>query len=50
MAITAENVRNTREWNLLVVNDEKVANAMATFGVYLKPSPRRRCPLLMTVS
>ena len=31
--ISSENVKNTREWNLLVVNDDKMANAMATYGV-----------------
>ena len=30
--ISSENVKNTREWNLLVVNDDKMANAMATYG------------------
>lgn len=27
-----ENIKNTREWNLIVVNDEKMVNAMATYG------------------
>ena len=32
MEITSENVKNTREWTLLVVNDDKVANASASYG------------------
>ena len=32
-ALNPENVKNTREWNLIVVNDDSVKNAMATYGV-----------------
>ncbi|KLO12114.1 hypothetical protein SCHPADRAFT_941515 [Schizopora paradoxa] len=30
--LNPENVKNTREWNLIVVNDDSVKNAMATYG------------------
>lgn len=29
---TGENVNSMREWNLIVVNDDKEVNAMATYG------------------
>jgi len=31
-ALNPDNVKNTREWNLIVVNDDSVRNAMATYG------------------